>query len=100
MVIDLAGVTEGMDVLDSAGDKIGTVRAVRTTMIGGSGFDTGGLTDADAGATPNTYVEIADGQTLWVPSNQIASVDGDGVHLECERSGCEDRYGLEPPGLS
>ena len=98
-MIDLPGVREGLDVLDSGGDKIGTVRAVRTTEIGGSGFDTGGVADADAGSTPNTYVEVANGRTLWVPSTQIAFVDGDGVHLECERYGCEDRYGIEPPGL-
>lgn len=99
-MIDIPGVREGMDVLDSGGDKIGTVRAVRTTMSGGSGFDTGGLTDADAGTTPNTYVEVANDRTLWVPSTQIAAVDGEGVHLQCERFGCEEQYALEPSGLS
>jgi hypothetical protein len=98
-MIDVTGVTEGMDVVDANGDSIGTVAAVRTTMIGGSGLDTGGVVDADAGSTPNTYVEIRNDATLWVPVNQIASLDGDSVHLQCERYACADQYNIEPPGL-
>lgn len=98
-MIDIGSIREGADVFDSGGDKIGTVRGVRSTNVGGSGFDTEGLTDIDAGSTPNTYVEIEDGTTLWVPVNQVALIDGEGVHLECEQYACADRYGKEPPGL-
>jgi hypothetical protein len=54
--------------------------------------------DVDAGTTPNTYVEVRNDVTLWVPVNQVASVD-DGVRLDCERFACEERYSEEPPGL-
>lgn len=98
-MIDASNVREGMDVLDVNGEKIGSVAAVRATMIGGSGLDTGGMIDVDAGTTPNTYVEVRNHGTIWVPVNQVASVGEDGVHLDCERFACEERYNEEPPGL-
>jgi hypothetical protein len=98
-VIEVSGVREGMDVYDSAGDKIGAVVGVQTTMMGGSGLDTGKVTDVDAGTTPNTYVEVTNGHRYWFPVNQILRLDDNGVHVACDGAGCRERYTLRPPGL-
>lgn len=98
-MIDLQAVRTGMDVRDAKGEKIGTVAEVATTWEGGSGLDET-LIDADAGSTPNTYIEVRNGRTIWVPANQITAIDPDrGVTLACERFACYQAYQLEPPGL-
>lgn len=107
-MIDLSSVHEGMEVYGSDGHKIGTVGAVQATAIGGSGLDTDNVTDLDAGSTPNTYIKVVrhhrlghDPAPLYVPSTQIASVEPvKRVTLECTAEACEERYRIEPPGLS
>ncbi|HZU13777.1 MAG TPA: hypothetical protein VFB58_13130 [Chloroflexota bacterium] len=99
-MIDLQGVQPGMDVHDSNGDKIGTVASVATTWKGGSGLDETSI-DVDAGSTPNTYIKVQNGRTIWVPANQVTGVDpGKSVTLACERFTCYETYELEPPGLT
>lgn len=98
-MIDVPGVQPGMDVYGSDGEKLGTVASVERTLIGGSGLDTGGVIDVDAGSTPNTYVKVAGDRTLWVPVQQIAGVADGRVTLTCESVACIEHYSMQPPGL-
>jgi hypothetical protein len=104
-MIDLSGVTTGMDVYSSDGHKIGTVDGTATTMIGGSGLDTGGVTDVDAGTTPNTYLKvhrhhlIGHDVELYIPSTQVLDITNDRVNVGCVRDVCEEQYAIRPTGL-
>lgn len=104
-MIDLSGVTPGMDVYSSDGHKIGTVEGTAETMMGGSGLDTGGVTDVDSGTTPNTYIKvhrhhlIGHDVDLYIPSTQVLDIANNRVNVGCARDDCEEHYALRPPGL-
>jgi hypothetical protein len=104
-MIDLSRIATGADVYSIDGHKIGTVEGVGTTMTGGSGLDTGGETEVDAGTTPNTYLRvhrhhlIGHDVDLYFPSNQVMEVGDNRVTVGCARSDCEERYAMRPTGL-
>jgi hypothetical protein len=107
MAVDMSGIQGGMDVYGSDDEKVGTVQGVQTTLIGGSGLDTGGVSGVEAGTTPNTYLVVEQkglfgrgGRTLYIPSTQVAGVDGDnGVRLYCTGDACGEQFNERPPGL-
>lgn len=103
---DPSGVAEGMDVFSRDGHRLGTVTRVTFDWQGGSGRDTGNAGWVDAGATPNSWVEVERDpilglgpNRLYVPSTQIATVSDGRVTLYCDRSACLEQYQQEPPGL-
>lgn len=104
-MIDLSGVTGGMDVYSSDGHKIGTVEGTGATMMGGSGLDTGGVTDVDAGSTPNTYIKvhrhhlIGHDVELYIPSTQVLDIANGRVSVGCARDVCEEQYAIRPTGF-
>jgi hypothetical protein len=104
-MIDLSGIATGTDVYSSDGHKLGTVEGTGTTMMGGSGLDTGGVTDVDAGTTPNTYIKvhrhhlIGHDVDLWIPSTQVLEIGDDRITLGCARENCEETFQIRPTGL-
>jgi hypothetical protein len=104
-MIDLSGIATGTDVYSSDGHKIGTVEGTGTTMMGGSGLDTGGVTDVDAGTTPNTYIKvhrhhlIGHDVDLYIPSTQVLEIGDNRVTVGCARDVCEEQYAIRPTGL-
>jgi hypothetical protein len=74
-------------------------------MMGGSGLDTGGVTDVDAGTTPNTYIKvhrhhlIGHDVDLYIPSTQVLEIGDNRVTVGCARDVCEEQYAIRPTGL-
>lgn len=104
-MIDLSGIATGTDVYSSDGHKLGTVEGIGTTMMGGSGLDTEGETQVDAGTTPNTYIKvhrhhlIGKDVDLYIPSTQVLEIGDDRVTVGCARENCEEQYAIRPTGL-
>jgi hypothetical protein len=104
-MIDLGNVTTGMDVYSVDGHKIGTVDGTGSTMMGGSGLDTGGVTDVDAGTTPNTYIKVhrhhllGHDVDLYIPSTQVLEIGDNRLTVGCARDDCEEHYNIRPTGL-
>jgi len=115
MVTDLTGVQNGMDVYDSAGDKIGTVADVLTLAAysqnaqndpyasgstGSTGYDTG-VTDQNAVLKVNEGGVLGIGaKELYIPMDAVQTITpGDSVTLTCAKSQCESLYAEKPSFL-
>jgi sporulation protein YlmC with PRC-barrel domain len=121
MAIDLSGVQTGMDVLDPAGEKIGSisdivdVQAYSATDTTSSYDDpaTGGTSDIGVTTvTPNpsaekTYLKVNQGgvlgigaKELYIPFNSVKNIaPGDSVTVDCTKDTCGDMYGNKPDFL-
>ena len=94
-------ITEGTEVYDSEGARVGAVAEVRldplTSSVPGIGTTEGTHVPGKA-AIPYMHIrqEGTGAEDLWVPYDAIQHADGGQVRLIYTRAECESRYREKP----
>jgi hypothetical protein len=121
MVVNLASVQTGMDVLDPTGEKIGTVADVLNVQAYSATDNDTIVTEPATGATADlqmttvtpdpsgqqTYLKVEQGgilgigaKDLYIPLSAVETVvPGDNVTVNCTKDTCGDMYGTKPDFL-
>jgi len=95
-------ITEGMEVYDTDGARVGTVAEVRldplTSSVPGIGTTEGTHVPGKA-AIPYMHIREEDGGELWIPYDAIQHADGGQVRLIYSKADCESHYREKPADL-
>ncbi|GAC1530542.1 MAG: hypothetical protein NVS2B16_37450 [Chloroflexota bacterium] len=99
-----SGITKGMDVYSSDGEKIGTVADVYTETPAAA--EAAGSEDV-AGVTGWRYIKVGQGgvlglgtKDLYIPFDAVTeTVNGKALRVNCTKDECSDRYGEKPDAL-
>ncbi len=116
MATNTGSVSTGMDVLDSTGEKIGSIADVLTLAAYSQSAQsdpyasstTGSDTDGGLGAADgNTVLKVSEGgvlgigaKELYIPFDAVQSiVPGESVTINCAQAQCDSLYSQKPSFL-
>jgi sporulation protein YlmC with PRC-barrel domain len=108
MVTNFAGIETGMDVIDSTGEKIGSISDVLTLAAYSQNAQADPMIAADGGQTDeNSVLKVTEGgvlgiggKDLYIPVDAIQSIQpGQSVTISCAKAQCESLYAQKPSFL-